>query len=301
MENNIISTESHELLIINTDSFDEFQKNTLSLEQEVEIINRVLLKTEGEEQELMAMRTAAWVELGILLIEHKKHVEAADLGWVQWARKNFPKLNKTRRQQCMFIAEAGKKAEQFYYMGFDRLYDLFGTLKDYIKDPDFQYVVKEKYGNIFTDVMQTDEDKQHYKICIDIIQAYFKFKTAIKISDFNRDSVLAVLRTGYRFKDADYSYLNHSLVPSDKVEEYFRDIILTGNSSNKNSKRSKSMESLQHLLAKMGELIEHCERTGLYPQTVPADYFGYMINKQINFFHTMYGTTNNNTASPLLP
>ena len=134
MENNMISTASHEMLKID---FDKFQNKTLSLEQEVEIIKRVLLRTEGEEQQLMAMRTAAWVELGILLIEHQKHVKAAGIGWVKWAEDNFPELNKTRRQQCMYIAEAGKKAEPFYYMGFDRLYDLFGTLKDYINDHDF--------------------------------------------------------------------------------------------------------------------------------------------------------------------
>jgi len=258
MEQDDISISTNALIVIDS---------PVSLEQQVLIIQDVYQQIKSKDKTLMAIRTRVWCKLGKMLIEHRKNVLKAGYTWDFWVLDHFPYIKERRRQQCMKIAECNEKTlEYFYHLGFDRLYELIGTLQPYMKDIDYKYIVTDKYGYIFRNIQQDAEDKEDFNTKIDIIIKYFTFKKNIASKVFNRELVIDTLEAGVNFKKPDYDYLN-SAISEDDFNLYLTKMILTAGSPSKSSSQSTSSRvSIYVMIAQMLESLREYNSTNNYPQ-----------------------------------
>lgn len=259
MEQDDISTSTNALIVIDS---------PVSLEQQVLIIQDLYHQIKSKDKTLMAIRTRVWCKLGKMLIEHRKNVLQAGYTWGDWVLEHFRYIGERRRQQCMKIADSNEKnLENFYHLGFDRLYEIITKLQPYMKDADYKYIVNEKYGYVFHNIQQDAEDKENFNSKIDIIIKYFTFKKNIASKVFNRELVIDTLEAGADFKKPDYDYLNQATISEDDFNLYLTKMILTAGSPASSSSTSTSTRvSIYVMIAQMLESLRDYNNTNNYPQ-----------------------------------
>ena len=261
---------SHEKSLTNVTRRNEFISNTsegfenLSIDDEAKKIKQAYFQCQGIDKDLVEIRTHNWLNLGRMLNIHRKKVESAGYQWTIWAVEHFPFLKQRRREMAMELASFGHKVEPYFYMGLDRLYDLFHKLQTYHKDPDFELVSK-RFGFIFKVEQETDETKVEKNKSADKIIELFKFKARTNNVAINKDLLLDVIDSGVKFQKSDYEHITKlaSANPT-AADDYLRQSICNG-ASPKTLTSAQAKESIHVILAKLIQTVEEFEKSRSYP------------------------------------
>jgi len=259
---------------------------SVTLEEEATEIEHLFCKMCQSDKTLTEARTMSWVQLGKRLIRHRQNIESQNIVWTTYAINKFPFLKERRRQQCMALAEHGDRIIPYYYMGIDRLYDIFNKLRRYHKDLDFDYICKKRYPLLFEEEPQSDSEKATLNSKIDVIRNFFSLKKQVKRTDLNRESVVEVLETGYLFTDNDIEYLNKKSVSN--VDEYLQRLILTGSSSAYQSPTSHSRIGIYIIFSQLLETVQQYSRDKKFPEYLTMDLFNTVIEELTNFRDEMF-------------
>lgn len=229
--------------------------NELTLEAEAAQIKSFYDKIEKKNCNLTEIKTADWAQLGQLLINHRKHVEAEGFIWTPYAVEEFPWLKERRRQQCMALAGWGDIVKPYYHMGLDRIYYLFNKLIHYHSDPDFDYI-RSRYAYIFDPAMTSLPEKEDVKVKADVIRNGLKFKHQVKRNDYDKDLVFDALEAGCTFGKKDYEYLNQPSVTPDDIDLYLLKMMVTAGSPASHKSSSSSRISIQNILSMLLQTVQ---------------------------------------------
>ena len=237
----------------------------LTLEAEAAQIKNFYDEIEKTNRNLTEIRTAEWAQLGLMLILHREHVEADGFIWTPYAVETFPWLKERRRQQCMALAEFGDRVRPYYFMGIDRIYDLFNKLIHHLNDPDFDHI-RSRYAYIFDPAMKSLPEKEDVKVKADFIRNFFKFKNQVKRNDCNKDLVLDALEAGCTFGKKDYEYVNQPSVTPDEIDLYLLKMMVAAGSPASHKSFSSSKTSIQVILSMLLQTVQGYNADDVIPE-----------------------------------
>ncbi len=244
-------------------SMSDFQN--LSIDEEAKKIKIAYYQYEGVDKNLVEIRTGIWLNIGRMLNIHRKKVESAGNQWTVWAPEKFPFLKKRRREMAMELANFGPKAEQFLYMGIDRLYNFFHKLLQYHDDPDFKLVTK-RFGLLLKTAPETDEERAEKNIIADKIIEFFKFKGQTNNASVNKDMLMDVIDSGVTFKESDYDQIKKIAATNPSAAYDYLEVML----SNGSPPRTRTSKLIQ--------TIEGFEKMNSFPQ-IPKAIFNKATHK----------------------
>ena len=246
-----------------SDSMSDFQN--LSIDEEAKKIKIAYYQYEGVDKNLVEIRTCIWLNIGRMLIIHRKKVESADIQWTVWAPEKFPFLKQRRREMVMELANFGPKVEPFLYMGVDRLYDFIHKLLQYHDDPDF-HLISKRFGVFLKTAPETDEERAEKNIIADKIIEFFKFKRQTNNVNVDKDRLMDVIDSGVTFNKSDYEQItNLAATNAAAADDYLREAHANG-SAPTTSTSTHARESLHNILAKLIQTIEEFEKINSFPQ-----------------------------------
>ena len=245
-----------------SDSIEDFAN--LPIDEEAKTIKLVYFQYQGIKKNLIEIRTRNWLSLGRMLNIHRTKVESAGYQWTVWAVEHFPFLKQRRREMAMELANFGPKVEPYFFMGLDRLYDLFHKLQEYHKDPDFKLVSK-RFRFIFKIEPETDETKDEKNKGADKIIEFFKFKAQTNNVNVNKDLLLDVIDSGVTFRKSDYEHIkNLATTNPTGAEDYLHQSHCIG-ATPKTKTSIQARESIHVILAKLIQTVKGFEKSKSYP------------------------------------
>ena len=191
---------------------------SLSLEMEADHIKKMHQNIFDIDRGLVEQRVWFWRALGDVLYIHRDHVIAAGHPWQEWATKHFKKFGHTRREQCIALTEYGASLEVFYFLGIDLLYPFANLMSaKFVGDPEIKQVSKFFRLNVGANIIHVDQTK--YRIDIEKMYEYFKFKGKMNGAYYDQDMVLDAIDSGVVFNSHDYkSNQRTSIKPSRAVQ-----------------------------------------------------------------------------------
>jgi hypothetical protein len=237
---------------------------SLSLEMEADHIKRMYQKVFDIDRGLVEQRVWFWRALGDVLYIHRDHVIAAGHPWQEWATKHFRKLGHTRREQCIALTEYGASLEVFYFLGIDFLYPFANLMSaKFVGDPEIKRVSKFFRLNVGANIIHVDQTK--YRIDIEKMYEYFKFKNKMSGAAYDRDMVLDVIDTGVVFNNHDYKSLKDlASNPAGQYKYLFEMRVNVG--SPKGPKQSVSQQdSMLNVMANFIVLADKHISSGKFP------------------------------------
>jgi hypothetical protein len=219
------------------ETLSTIQSNNNDLETESILINNYTLQCFELKSSLNATKMNLYHKIGNLLNAHRQKVEAANINWTQWASEKFPNLKKRRREQIMKLALYGTSVEQFYFLGFDRLYYLFSMFETYVNKPN---ELKDMLNELELKLKRSDDldegDLKLYKIKIDQLLEYNKLKPIVSKNSEVEQAVVDLIKSNNQFKESDIQALKN--LPNENKLDYINDCILTGSSDGANAAQS---------------------------------------------------------------
>jgi len=268
---------------IQSDILKDYSLNNVqTLEDEVKIINDAATKVGAINKTLTEIHTENWHKLGMLLTEHMNHViKRKGNVWKVWATEKFsPLIKEKRRQQCMALVRYGKNVDRYYYMGIDRIYDLFNKLDDCSKfnKVEFEYATK-RFGFVFEIEPQTDEEKAHLNKSADLIIEFFKFIRNVKHKKYDKELVADTIVSGGTFNKKDFEELNDPSKTKSDIQKHLIKMIATGSSSATSSPSQRSPESIQVLLTKIIQTVDKYLSSNEWPEYLEDELVDEAINK----------------------
>ena len=256
----------------------DFSNN--SLDQQVRVINITCAQNMGVNKNLVEIKTQNWINIGNMLIEHRKYVEKSGHVWTVWAFEHFPYLRKRRREMIMEAGTFGDRVFPYLYMGIDRLYDFFHKLITYQNHPDYK-TVTAKFNIFRKDTPESEETKAMFNEKADMIREFFKFVGKITNKTYNRDLLLDVIETGVTFRENDYEELNKSKT-QESFDLYLKNMLANGSSPSSQSTAPKANESLNSLLSKVIQTIRGYQASQNYPKVIAKSLVASSINLLTN-------------------
>lgn len=266
--------------------------NGLTLEAEAAQIKSFFDKIEKTSRSLTEIKTAEWAQLGHMLINHRKHVEAEGFIWTPYAIEEFPWLKERRRQQCMALAEFGDRVRPYYFMGIDRIYDLFNKLIHHLNDPDFNHI-RIRYAYIFDPAMKSLPEKEDVKVKSDVIRDFFKFRNQVKRNDYDKDLVFDALEAGCTFGKKDYEYLNQPSVTPDDIDLYLLKMMVAASSPASHKSSSNSRIRIQIILTMLLQTVQGYNAENIIPEFLSVGFLDTVIEALTTLRNRM-GTPSDN-------
>jgi hypothetical protein len=244
------------------DNLQEFEN--LSIYVEVEKIEQAYKQFKRVDKNLVEIRTRNWLNLGLMLIIHRKKVESAGHKWTEWVPEKLPFLKPRRRQMAEKLAENPSTAARFLYMGIDRLDEFFHKIQTYHHDPDFKIVTK-RYGLFLKTPPETDEERAEKNKIADKIIEFFKFKGQTNNVSVNKDLLMDVIDSGVKFQKSAYEHVTKLAAANPTAaDEYLLTALAIGSPPTTRTS-TQPTASINIILARLIESVEGFQRNNIYP------------------------------------
>lgn len=256
----------------------------ISIKRQANLINKIHHKAFSIEIDLKVEQVRLCTALGEVLLEHRENVKKAGESWKKWAIKHFPKLPPTRRDHCMKLAEAGQPMENFYFLGVDFLYPFINLMYEFWGDPEIAVVAD--FFNLRVGKISADVDQFKYRVNIEKLHEYFKFKREMKGLQYDKDLVLDVISADVTFDNHDYKTIA-SLAPNLTAQfDYLFEMLVNG-CSPKSQNSSSNQDSVIVLIAKFIQLAEKHISCGTFPNYVTRKEFKPFLSIVEKYFNNL--------------
>ncbi|MFW5720602.1 MAG: hypothetical protein ACOCXT_06280 [Candidatus Dojkabacteria bacterium] len=239
------------------------KSNTLQLEDEARIILDLDHKTESISASLTEVRTKMAVNFGKALIIHRKHFRdktknSRNQSWIKWVKEKIPTLNKDRRWIHETLGKHGELFTTFYFLGTTELAHLIQACKNTVGSKKFN---KDKlkysfdYLGLSFQQVNTERDRQQFKQNLDKMISCLKVETTFSKIDNHRNLILDCIDSGVVFDAKVISKLN-KMNSDSELDNFLREIRISGSVPNIQANRKDTRESLDSLLARLCDTID---------------------------------------------
>ncbi len=242
------------------------------LEEDAKKIKIIYYQSENVQKSLVEIRTNNWCNLGRMLLDHCSNVLSAGFNWDVWVADHFHYISDRRIEQCMELARFGEKIEPYFYMGIDRIYDLFHKLLNYKNDPEFKKIGR-RFKFTFKTTPTTKNDRTEHNKKADMIREYFKFKNNVNNNKISRDLLCDVIECGGKFSKQDYIFFNDISKNKEDLDEYLLKTMSNGSSPVQKKKIRGSREGINVILSKLIQTIKKYEEANKYPEYLDINIF----------------------------
>jgi hypothetical protein len=239
-------------------------------------------------------RVKLYRAFGEILIVHRDHVWKANKKWQKWASTRFPKIKSTRRDHCMKLAEAGQSLEVFYFLGIDFLYPFVNLMYEFWGDPEIAVVADFFNLRVGQNIVNVDQCK--YRINIEKLHEYFKFKREMKGLQYDKGLVLEVISADVCFDTHDYKAIADLASNPAAQYDYLFEMLVNGGSPKSASSSSSSQESIIVLMAKFIQLADKHFSCGTFPNYVTRKEFKPFLSRAEKYFKTFRSKTQSTTT-----
>jgi hypothetical protein len=261
------------------------QNSLTGLEKEAEQIIKLFQSILNTDRGLIESRVRLWRTLGDALIVHRANVWAAGEKWQSWAAERFKNLKHTRREQAIALAEYGSSLEVFYFLGIDLLYPFANLMLEFVGDPEIVSVAEYFNLRVGANIIHVDQCK--YRINIEKLYEYFKFKKEMGSISYNKDLVLSVISADVTFDSHDYGSIKE-LSPDPAAQfDYLFEMLVNGCSPKSASASTSNQESIIVLIAKFIQLADKHFACDTYPPCVTKNEFKPFLSRAERYFENL--------------